>query len=123
MAGLLKVLSSALYPSLTFENSVGHIAKIEMYSNELYFITGTQQTVLNATGLSLGTNAGAGAKLQVRGIDATSSNFALKVENSTPTNLFSVRNDGVVIANNLPTSAAGLPAGAIWRNGNVLNIV
>jgi hypothetical protein len=30
---------------------------------------------------------------------------------------------GNLLATNLPTSAAGLPAGAIWQNGNVLNIV
>jgi len=29
----------------------------------------------------------------------------------------------VIILNNLPTSSAGLPAGSVWRNGNVLNIV
>lgn len=62
-------------------------------------------------------------KLFLQGVDATSSNYAFKINNSASTPLFYVRNDGVVIANNLPTSAAGLPAGAIWRNGNVLNIV
>jgi hypothetical protein len=36
------------------------------------------------------------SKLQVIGIDSTSSNFALKIDNSTPTTLFSVRNDGVI---------------------------
>jgi hypothetical protein len=36
------------------------------------------------------------AQTHIKGIDATSSNYALKVENSTPTNLLSVRNDGVV---------------------------
>lgn len=36
------------------------------------------------------------AKLHIQGIDATSSNFALKVENSATTNLFSIRNDGVI---------------------------
>ena len=36
------------------------------------------------------------AMVHSKGIDATSSNYALKVENSTPTNLLSVRNDGVV---------------------------
>jgi hypothetical protein len=36
------------------------------------------------------------AMVHSKGIDTTSSNFALKVENSTPTNLLSVRNDGVV---------------------------
>jgi hypothetical protein len=24
---------------------------------------------------------------------------------------------------NIPTSSAGLPSGAVWKNGNVLNIV
>ena len=62
-------------------------------------------------------------KLLIKGVDSTASNFALKIDNSTSNPLFYVRNDGVVIANNLPTSATGLPAGAIWRNGNVLNIV
>ena len=35
-------------------------------------------------------------KLLLQGVDATSSNFALKVENSATTNLFSIRNDGVI---------------------------
>lgn len=30
---------------------------------------------------------------------------------------------GFLILNNLPTSSAGLPVGAVWRNGSVLNIV
>jgi type 1 fimbria pilin len=30
---------------------------------------------------------------------------------------------GNLIINNLPTSSAGLPTNAVWRNGNVLNIV
>jgi len=30
---------------------------------------------------------------------------------------------GALLAPDLPTAATGLPAGAIWRNGNVLNIV
>jgi hypothetical protein len=63
------------------------------------------------------------ATFHAKGIDATSSNYALKVDNSAGTPLLYVRNDGVVIANNLPTSATGLPVGAIWRNGNVLNII
>jgi hypothetical protein len=28
-----------------------------------------------------------------------------------------------LILTNLPTSAVGLPSGAVWRNGTVLNIV
>jgi len=51
-----------------------------------------------------GTNVGINnntptAKLDIKGIDALSSNFALKISNSTPTTLFSVRNDGLFIFN------------------------
>ena len=63
------------------------------------------------------------AKLHVKGISSTSSDYALKVDNSSNSSLFNVRNDGVILANNLPTSSTGLPSGAIWRNGTVLNIV
>lgn len=45
---------------------------------------------------SVGLSVDATAKLHIKGIDATSSNYALKIDNSTPTNLFSIRNDGVV---------------------------
>jgi len=63
------------------------------------------------------------AKLHIQGTDSTSSNYALKIDNSTTNPLFYVRNDGVILANNLPTSSAGLPSGAIWNNSGVLNIV
>lgn len=45
---------------------------------------------------SVGLSVDATAKLHIKGIDATSSNYAIKIDNSTPTNLFSIRNDGVV---------------------------
>jgi hypothetical protein len=63
------------------------------------------------------------AKLQIVGSDSTSSNYSLKVDNSASSPLFYVRNDGVILANNLPTSSAGLPSGAIWNNSGVLNII
>ncbi len=34
-----------------------------------------------------------------------------------------INESGVVIIANMPTSSAGLPAGSLWRNGNVVNIV
>jgi len=61
--------------------------------------------------------------LHVVGTDSTSSNYSLKIDNLANNPLFYVRNDGVILANNLPTSSAGLPSGAIWNNSGVLNIV
>jgi hypothetical protein len=39
------------------------------------------------------------SKVHIKGIDSTSSNFALKVDNSASSSLFSVRNDGLFIFN------------------------
>jgi hypothetical protein len=76
----------------------------------------------NSVGIGMGSSIPT-AKLQIIGSDSTSSNYALKIDNSTTNALFYVRNDGVILANNLPTSSAGLPSGAIWNNSGVLNIV
>jgi len=63
------------------------------------------------------------AKVHIQGTDSTSSNYSLKIDNLANNPLFYVRNDGVILANNLPTSASGLPSGAIWNNGGILNII
>jgi len=63
------------------------------------------------------------ASLHIYGEGATSATSSLKIEDSASAALFEVRDDGVVIAANLPTSSAGLPTGAIWNNSGVLNIV
>ncbi len=63
------------------------------------------------------------AKIKIVGTDSSSSNYSLKVDNFASSPLLYVRNDGVILANNLPTSSAGLPSGAIWNNSGVLNIV
>jgi hypothetical protein len=78
--------------------------------------------VQNDGNVGIGTSSPT-AKLQIVGSDSISSNYALKVDNSASSPLFYVRNDGVILANNLPTSSAGLPSGAIWNNSGVLNIV
>jgi hypothetical protein len=62
-------------------------------------------------------------RLYVKGVDSTSSYYSLKIDNLANNPLFYVRNDGLILANNLPTSASGLPSGAIWNNGGILNII
>jgi hypothetical protein len=42
---------------------------------------------------------------------------------TTPDQIFRVGLDKRIQLFNLPTSSAGLPAGTVWKNGNVLNIV
>ena len=64
-----------------------------------------------------------GTILTVRGETSDNSGYALKVQNSSSSALLYVRNDGVVLMNNLPTSSAGLPSGALWNNSGVINIV
>ncbi len=54
------------------------------------------------------------ATIHVRGYDATSANYALKVDNSASSPLFYVRNDGRISMNNLPTSNAGLSSGDLY---------
>jgi hypothetical protein len=56
--------------------------------------------------------------------DGTSTNFGLVVYNNAETQQnLSVRNDGRVRMQNLPTSATGLVSGDLWNNSGVVNIV
>lgn len=54
------------------------------------------------------------AKLHVKGIDATFSNYVLKLDNSASMPLLHVRNDGHIFMNSLPTSNAGLSTGELY---------
>ena len=62
------------------------------------------------------------ASLHVFG-EGTGTTSGIKHENSSGTVTFETRDDGVIIASNLPTSSAGLPTGALWNNSGVINIV
>jgi len=46
--------------------------------------------------LGIGLSSGIGAKVHIQGVDATGSNFGLKVRDNVGTSLFNVRNDGNV---------------------------
>ena len=69
------------------------------------------------------TVATANKTLTVAGTGTGSGTSSLVAENSAGTANLEVRDDGVVIAANLPTSSAGLPTGALWNNSGVINIV
>lgn len=83
----------------------------------LYDSSGNTQVIINSptyaqsdfvnTGRNFGIGSGfslavgATSKLHVQGSDSTSSNYSLKLDNSSATSLLSVRNDGIISA--LPT--------------------
>lgn len=62
-------------------------------------------------------------RLTVKGSDATSNNYGLKINDISNNALLHVRNDGVILMNSLPTSSAGLPIGSIWVDGETLKII
>lgn len=72
--------------------------------------------VINA---SQGTGTGVGGHIVFKTAAAGTTGSAL----NTLTTQLELTDDGNVIMANLPTSAAGLPTGALWNNSNVINIV
>lgn len=70
---------------------------------------------IESTGTSIGSPYFlSSAMLHIQGIDSTSSNFALKVDNSAGNSLLYIRNDGLFTAPLLPTSNAGLSTGDMY---------
>jgi hypothetical protein len=63
------------------------------YNGTIDTATSILSMVNNTVGIGVDS---ASAKLQVKGVDETSSNYALKVDNSAPSPLLYVRNDGFV---------------------------
>jgi hypothetical protein len=75
------------------------------------------------TGTQIGiTSGGVVARLHVKGSTTSSGTTSLLVQNSAGSNALQIRDDRVIIMAGLPTSAAGLPAGALWNNLGILNI-
>lgn len=54
--------------------------------------------------IGIGYSPTSNARIYLRGVDATSSNYSFYVDNSTPTALFYVRNDGYVFSTSLYTN-------------------
>lgn len=99
--------------------------RVKNYNNQALFAVYENGFTSTNGRANFGSNAISlpNAIVQIVGSDSTSSNYSLKIDNSASSPLLYVRNDGLILANNLPTSASGLPSGAIWNNGGVLNIV
>ena len=64
-----------------------------------------------------------GAKVGIKGSGATSATTSLLVQNSAGSEALKVRDDRVIIMAGLPTSASGLPSGALWNDAGTIKIV
>ena len=69
------------------------------------------------------TVAAADAQLNIRGGGVSSSTTALLIQNSASSPLFKVLDNGVIMAQNMPTSSVGLAAGSLWNDGGTVKIV
>lgn len=65
---------------------------------------------------------GATTAATIKGSGSTSATTSLLVQNSAGNNALQVRDDRVIIIAGLPTSASGLPTGALWNNLGVLSV-
>lgn len=85
--------------------------------------SGRVDLAINGTGQV--TIGGGAATYQFNQLSPTVSTSSLPVAiwQSATKDLLIIRANGVLNAPNLPTSSAGLSAGDIWNNSNVLNIV
>ena len=87
----------------------------ELLANGVYSLLNQQVLVGGITKNTVLQTSNTGASLSTNGkLDLTSTGGDVTITPKAASNL---------ILLNLPTSSAGLPSGAVWRNGNVLNIV
>lgn len=105
------------------------VAKLQVVggSSQGVYSTSTNDIAVNAVGTgssSYGVKGESDTGTALRANITNTSGIGLDV-NYTPTNatLLKVLANGQVLMPNLPTSAAGLPSGALWNNSGVVNIV
>jgi len=80
--------------------------------------------ILLNTDLAVGTTTiAANTRAHIKGSGNDATTTALLVQNSDGTDAFKILDDGTLMAPNLPTSATGLPTGAIYNDAGTLKIV
>ncbi|HVW23306.1 MAG TPA: tail fiber domain-containing protein [Candidatus Saccharimonadales bacterium] len=83
--------------------------------------TYTENARIDANGnLEVGTTAAASARVVIAGADATSSNFALNVTNSTPNSILSVRDDGQITIGTFTTGVVHSSAAGVLSSSAVV---
>ena len=125
-SGVLWQMEGTTKPSTNFTNGVAHYTTSRAAGKAGYEIRtedGTQHYLGDYSAIG-GDNTVANANtiLTIQG-EGTSTGYGIEVEDSGGTQNLGVRDDGVIIMPNLPTSSAGLPTGALWNNSGVINIV
>ena len=80
---------------------------------------------INSTGAMISSDGSiaSSAMAQIKGSGSTSATTSLLVQNSAGNNALQVRDDRVIIMAGLPTSASGLPSGALWNDAGTIKIV
>lgn len=94
-----KILSSGLYPSLTFENSIAQSYKLEMYTNTLYFSSGVNTHAnLSLSGFAIGYGStGASALVDIKAGGITDLDIVQRWRNFGNTaNLGKITGDGAM---------------------------
>ncbi len=93
-------------------NNYGFFSNIAAASNRWnFYAAGTARNYF-AGDTGIGTTGSTTIRLNVKGSDATSSNYGILIENSTPANLFYVRNDGLIFTGLAANSPYNLTTGS-----------
>lgn len=98
-------VDAPIYPTINLINSYNTYT-IEHGLYDFYIKEGATERLYLASGGNVGIGTTSiTARLHIQGIDSTSSNFALKVGNSTGGTIFNIRNDGNVGIGTTATTA------------------
>jgi hypothetical protein len=91
----------------------------------LGLVNGVQTEFFRLNGADSENNMFLALDMNGNSVKTTAGNITIDASSSAGTGTLTLAPKllGNLILNNLPTSSAGLPANAVWRNGNVLNIV
>jgi hypothetical protein len=91
----------------------------------LGLINGVQTEFFRLNGADSENNMFLNLDMNGNSVKTTAGNITIDASTSAGTGsiIETLKAGGNLIINNLPTSSAGLPTNAVWRNGNVLNIV
>ena len=119
-------------PEILFKDTNNNTGfAIAKYGGLVYFVnTNSSGAYSSYSGLtnsqgqwSFGGGFNPSGTVHIKGSGSTSATTSLLVQNSGGSNALQVRDDRVIIMEGLPTSASGLPSGALWNDAGTIKIV
>jgi hypothetical protein len=131
-SGYMRMKKNTTANTLTIDPAYGNQTRSQIGTSagaDLFLQSGTQTPLYFDTSgnISVGQNKALGtthsARFEITGSGTTSATIGLNVRNSSAATNFKVQDDGVIICANMPTSSAGLPAGALWSDSGTIKIV